>query len=120
MRSAWGELILVFAHTNHPIRRRLSEIRSNQRAAATATEDLRLAEEAKRKEREERDALVQADAAFEREHGVTDRDLAGHFASKYSKYIPQTAKSANQPPAVENPVQVSDAPICQKSMKRKR
>ena len=114
-----------FGSFNPRLEKRLSEIQVNQRAARDELAEAERAEEDARRRREEHAALVaraEADEAIERQNAVSDAELASHFSAKYGKYVPpprsapsvaaaQPAPVSMQPPVVDRPVQVSDAPL---------
>jgi hypothetical protein len=110
-----------FGKFNPRLEKRLTEIRNNQRIAAEEiANQARVAEERERQQVEQAALMEKADAAeaIERQNALSDRELAAAMAHKYGKYVPpvpQTARAAasTEPPVVEYPVQIRDAPSAQ-------
>ena len=100
-----------FGKFNPRLEKRLADIGTNQRAAeeerARAARD---EDERQRQQEEHAELLARAEAqqALERANAVSDAEMAGHFASRYGKYVPRP--ELQQPPVVDHPVHVSDAP----------
>ena len=100
-----------FGAFNPRLEKRLAEITTNQRAAAGEAAAAARSGEERRKREEELNQLVQAEEDFAKQNAVSDQELAGHFAARYGKYVPPPKVEEAEPPVVENPVRVRDAPL---------
>lgn len=101
-----------FGSFNPRLEKRLTEINETKREAAELIELERRAAEERRKATAAHAELVRkADAqeAKERQDGVSEEEMA----ARYSKYLPTGFQqhAMPEPPVVQNPVRVRDAPV---------
>ena len=98
-----------FGNFNPRLEKRLGELAKEKAAAAAELAAAAAAEEERTRREAERAALhAKADAheAVERQNGVSDSDMASHYA-KYAKYI-KPKERVVEPPEVNNPIHVRD------------
>lgn len=110
-----------FGSFNPRLEKRLTEIDETKREAAELIELERRAAEERRKTADAHAQLMRkADAqeAKERQDGVSEEEMA----ARYSKYLPAglQQQAMPEPPVVQNPVRVRDAPVGGGSAAKKR